>query len=211
LPARAGAWFTRAMTTEPQGDARGRIPGFPRALRAAAIVLLVLAAVLTLVGLPELGKEVSAGRWPRATLALPPTFLALFILGYAAYRLSLVRAGRYPAGKALVQVGLMVLSLAVVAGVALDRLATARVPHEPLARALRAGDPEVRAMAAELVRYRPHEVGAVLAPRLVELMDDPSPEVREQAHASLVVLAGVDLGTGQGSIHRWRGLYPALP
>lgn len=197
------------MTTEPDVGARGRVPAFLRSLRGTAIVLLVLAAVLTLVGLPELGREVADGRWPGATLALPPIFLALFILGYAAYRFALVRAGRYPAGKALVQIGLMVLSLGVVAGFALDRVNAARATHDPVARGLRSGDPDFRALAAELSRYRPPDQVLPLAPRLVELLDDPSADVRREAHRSLVELAGgVDLGAGPEAVPRWRERFP---
>jgi hypothetical protein len=42
-------------------------------------------------------------------------------------------------------------------------------------------------------------------PRLVQLVDDPSPEVRRQARASLVALAGTDAGgEGAGARARWR-------
>jgi hypothetical protein len=192
------------MTSEPLGGARGRAPGFLRLLRGAAIVLLVMAAVLTLVGLPELGDEVASGRWPSATLALPPAFIALFILGYAAYRLTLVRAGRYPAGKALVQLGLMVLALGMVVSFAVERASAVHGSRDPVARGLRSIDPGVRAMAAELVRHRPPEAVLRLAPRLIELLGDRSPDVRREAHASLVALAGVDLGDGLESAPRWR-------
>jgi hypothetical protein len=170
--------------------------------------LLLLSAALTLVGLPELQREVEAGRFPPAALALPPALLAVFIVGYAAYRIALVRAGRYGAGKALVQVGLMFLVGAVVAGVALrpgERpAATAHGPVD-LVRPLASADPEVRALAAEVVRMRPPEQGRAVAGRLVELLDDPAPEVRRQAHATLVALAGSDVGgTGPGAAERWR-------
>jgi len=197
------------MTTEPHGGAPG--PGFLRALRAAAIVLLVLAAALTLLGLPELGDEVANGHWPSAAVALPPTLLALFILGYAAYRLALVRAGRYPAGKALVHVGLMVLALGLVGSFTLERVATARAAQDPLARLLHANDPSVRAVAAEVVRHRPPDSVVRLAPRLVELLGDGNLDVRRQAHASLVALAGEDLGDGPESAPRWRARFPAAP
>jgi hypothetical protein len=198
------------MAIESQGDdARGRVPGFLRVLRGALVVLLALSALLTLVGLPELGEEVADGRWPSAALALPPILLALFIAGYAVYRWALVRAGRYPAGKALVQVGLMVLLLGVVAGFAIDRVSTVRARRDPITRGLRASDPGVRAMAAELVRHRPPEAVLHLAPRLVELLGDRSLEVRREAHASLVALAGADLGDGPAAAPRWRARFPS--
>lgn len=187
----------------------GRLPGSVRALRWILFALLLLATVLTLVGLPELQREVAAGRFPRAALALPPAFLALFILAYAAYRFVLVRAGRYPAGKALVQIGLMVLVLGVIAGIALERgQPPSGVRPVDLGRALASGDPDARAMAAELVRHRPPEAGLTHVTRLVELLRDPSPEVRRQARASLVQLAGEDVaGEGRDAPGRWRAYW----
>jgi hypothetical protein len=194
------------MPTGTPGARGGRTPRSARALRWIVLVLLLLSAVLTLAGLPELQREVAAGRVPRAALAVPPAFLALFILGYAAYRLVLVRAGRYPAGKALVQIGLMVLALGVIAGIALERgQGGAAARPVDLRRALASSDADARAMAAELVRYRPREVALPQVGRLVELLEDPSPEVRRQARASLAQLAGQDVGgEGRDAPGRWR-------
>ena len=182
----------------------------PRAVRAARWVLfglLIVSAALTLFALPELQRAVEAGRWPPVTLALPPAALAVFIVGYAAYRIVLVRAGRYGAGKALVQVAVMLLVLGVVAGIALrpgEQVGPARQPID-LARPLASNDPDVRALAAELARYRPREQALAVAGRLAELLDDPAPEVRRQAHAALVALAGFDAGgEGPGAAARWR-------
>jgi hypothetical protein len=178
-----------------------------RAARWVLFGLLILSATLTLVGLPELQRAVAAGRWPPAALALPPALLGVFILGYAAYRIVLVRAGRYGAGKALVQVAVMFLVLAIVAGVAL-RPGIEPVPGQgivSLERPLASSDPDVRALAAEVARHRPREQGLALAGRLAELLDDPAPEVRRQAHATLVGLAGSDVGgEGPGAAARWR-------
>jgi hypothetical protein len=200
------ACFTARMEPGTRAAKGGKLPGSVRALRWILFALLLLSAVLTLVGLPELQREVAAGRFPRAALALPPAFLALFILAYAGYRFVLVRAGRYPAGKALVQIGLMVLALGVIAGIALERgqPLTAGRPVD-LARALASADPDTRAMAAELVRYRPREAALTHVERLSDLLRDPSPEVRRQARASLVQLAGEDVaGEEQDATGRWR-------
>jgi hypothetical protein len=183
---------------------RSWIPPQARVLRWVLVVLLAGCAVLTVVWLPELRGAVVAGRWPRVVLVVPPALLALFIAGYAVYRWSLVRAGRYPAGKALAQVGLMVLTLGVVAGLAREGTTGAERPGH-LARGLRSSSPEVRAMAAELARHRPQEVARPLLPRLVELLDDPDPEVRREAQASLAALCGGDLGGGKESQGAWRG------
>jgi HEAT repeat protein len=53
-------------------------------------------------------------------------------------------------------------------------------------------DPAVRAMAAEVVGYRPD--GSRYGALLVGVLRDPDPRVREQAHRSLVRLNGKDLG-----------------
>ncbi len=193
-----------------EGTAEVRTQRTLRVVRLARWVLfglLIVSAALTLFGIPGIQRAVAAGRWPPFTLALPPALLALFIAGYAAYRIALVRAGRYTAGKALVQVAVMLLVLGVVAGVAF-------VPPEgagpgqatvDLARPLASSDPDVRALAAEVARHRPPEQALAVAERLADLLDDPAPEVRRQAHASLVALAGRDVGgEGPGAATRWR-------
>ena len=199
------------MPTGTRGARGGRTPRSARALRWIVLALLLLSAVLTLAGLPELQREVAAGRVPRAALAIPPALLALFILGYAAYRLVLVRAGRYPAGKALVQIGLMVLVLTLALPGSLDRWRSAgTVRVVDLSRHLNAPDAETRALAAELARHRDPPEALRYVPRLVELLDDGSPEVRRQARASLAALAGDDVGgEGPDAAKRWRAYWRA--
>ncbi len=194
------------MPTGQAGEGRGRTPASVRAARWVLFGLLLVTAVLTLVGLPELQREVARGAWPRAALAAPPALLALFVAGFGAYRLVLVRAGRYPAGKALVQVAVMAVLLGVVAGLAITpggRAAPGEGPVD-LAREFRSADPEARAMAAELVRHRPPEAAGVHVAALVELLADRSPEVRRQARLSLAAVAGRDLGDGPDARDRWR-------
>jgi hypothetical protein len=182
----------------------------PRAVRVARWVLfalLIVSAASTLLGLPELQRAVAEGRWPPAALAIPPALLAIFIVGYAIYRLALVRAGRYGAGKALVQVAVMALVLGVIAGLVLvpaDGEAPGRAPVA-LRAPLASNDPVVRALAAELARHRPRPEALAAAPRLAELLQDPAPEVRRQARASLVAIAGEDVGgEGADAAERWR-------
>ena len=128
------------------------------------------------------------------------------MVGFAIYRIGLVRLGRYDAGKALTQIGLMSLVLAVIAGRVLfpeDEVANG----QPVAldRAIRSHDATVRALAAELARHRPPEEGRRSAEVLADLLDDPVPEVRRQAHASLVAIVGSDAGgDGPGASARWR-------
>jgi hypothetical protein len=170
------------------------------------VALLAVSTVLTLAWLPSLRAGVASGRWPRVVLAVPPTLLGTFICGYAVYRFALVRAGRYRAGKALAQLGLMLLALGLVAGVALDP--GPAVPQRGrLERGLRSGSPDVRALAAELARYRAADRVRPLIPLLVELLDDADPEVRREAHTSLVAITGEDLGQGEGASARWRARF----
>lgn len=169
--------------------------------------LLLVSAGVTLFGLPELQRAISEGRWPPATLALPAGLLALFSVGYAAYSLALVRAGRYPAGKALVRIALVAAVVGAAAGMVLVP-PDVRAPGESsvdLRGPLRSDDPDVRALAAEIVRHRPRSQSLAAAEQLVDLLGDRSPEVRRQARLSLVALAGKDVG-GQGpdAVARWR-------
>lgn len=186
---------------------RGRTPRAVVAARWVLFALLIVSAALTLFGIPEMQRAVAAGRWPPIALAAPPALLGIFIVGYAAYRIALVRAGRYSAGKALVQVAVMLLVLGIVARAALAPPDAAGLGETRvnLGRPLASADPGVRALAAELARHRPREEAIAVAPRLAELLDDPAAEVRRQAHASLVALAGHDAGgEGPGAAARWR-------
>ena len=189
------------MSSRAHDGTRERAKSPERLLRPLLVLLLAACAALTLAGLPSVRARVASGAWPRSVLAVPPALLGLFIVGYAAYRLRLVRSGRYPAGKVLAQVGLMLLALGIFAGITCDTGPVERGPGR-IERGLRSGDPEVRALSAELARYRPG--GASLVPRLIELLDDKDPEVRREAHESLVALTGRDLGEGVGAGKRWR-------
>jgi hypothetical protein len=124
-------------------------------------------------------------------------FLALF----AVYRLALVRARRYPAGKGLVQIGVgAIFLMLLMPGAAREFEASG---SRPLAAMLVHPDPAVRALACEVAAFRPdaRRYAVALAARL----EDPSPQVRLQALASLRRLAGSDVGmNGEGSVERWR-------
>jgi hypothetical protein len=201
---------TRGTGEEGAAGGRGGIARVPAAARAARWVLfglLIVSAALTLFGLPELQRAVAAGRSPPLALAVGPALLAVFAIGYAAYRLVLVRAGRYPAGKALVRIAIMAAVVGVVAGLVRsppDGNAPGQGPVD-LARPLLSSDPEVRALAAEIVRQRPREQALRAVPRLVALLEDRSLEVRRQARLSLAALAGRDVGgDGADAQARWR-------
>lgn len=187
-------------------EGRASAPPLVRYARIVLYVLLLAAAGVTLLGEPALEQHVREGRAPRATLVIAPALLAAFIVLYALYRFALVRAGRYHAGKAFVQVGLMVLVLALAVPGSLERWHSAgAVRPVELSRHLRAPDSDARAMAAELVRHRDRAAALAYVPRLLELLEDPSPEVRRQARASLIALAGGDPGgEGPDATRRWR-------
>jgi hypothetical protein len=192
-------------------------PAYVRPARLLLYVLLLAAVAVSVFGSATLEQSVREGRRSPAILVVAPALLGLFIAAYAAYRFALVRAGRYPLGKALVHVALMALALSLVLPGSLDRYRTAGIVRAvDLGRQLHAGDAEARAMAAELARHRdrPEALGHV--PRLVELLGDGSPEVRRQARASLAALAGGDVaGAGPDMQARWaeywrgQGVVPA--
>jgi hypothetical protein len=175
-------------------------------VRFLLYLLLLVAAGVTLFGAPLIEQAVREGRAPRLALMVAPALLATFIGLFAAYRFALVRAGRYNAGKAFVQVLLMVLVLTLSLPGSLERWrAAGTVRSVDLSRHLGSADAEARALAAELARHRERPDALRYVPRLVELLHDPSPEVRRQARASLVTLAGTDAGGDEaGSDARWR-------
>lgn len=184
----------------------------PRWLRPARLLLyplLIAAAGVTLFGAPVVEQSVREGKAPRAALILAPALLAGFIALFAAYRFALVRAGRYHAGKAFVQVGLMVLVLTLALPGSLDRWRSAgTVRSVDLSRHLRSPDAEERALAAELARHRDPPEALRYVARLIELLGDASPEVRRQARGSLVALAGTDAGgEGADAAARWRAFW----
>lgn len=168
--------------------------------------LLAASALATLLAGPSLEQAVREGRLSQATLVVAPSLLALFIVVFALYRYALVRTGHYHAGKAFVQVGMMLLVLTLLLPGSLERYrAAGTVRPVDLSRYLRAPDAEARAMAAELVRHRERVEAVRHVPRLVELVEDPSPEVRRQARESLGALAGRDVGgEGPEAAARWR-------
>jgi hypothetical protein len=181
-------------------------PAYVRPARLLLYVLLLAAALVSVFGSGALEQAVREGRRSPAILVVAPALLGLFIVAYAAYRFALVRAGRYPLGKALVYVALMALALSLVLPGSLDRYRTAGVVRAvDLHAQLHAGDAEARAMAAELARHRPRAEALRYVPRLVELLADGSPEVRRQARASLAALAGEDVAAGGPDEQaRWR-------
>ncbi len=192
------------MSTEPRP--RAALPGAIGALRWVLLALLIAAAAAALLGLPRAFQAEGTS----ALRLVPVALLVLFVGGYAAYRFALVRAGRYPAGKALVRVGLMVLLLGVVANIALERAPPPPAgPGLDLSGPLASADPSLRALAAEVARVRPRPEGLRHAARLAALAEDPAPEVRREARATLGALVDGDGGEGAGATARWLELLRA--
>jgi hypothetical protein len=178
-----------------------------RSGRVVLYVLLLGAAAAALLVPQDEGLGSGLGRRPELLLA--PVLLGAFALGFTAYRYILVRAGHYHAGKAFVQIGFLGLVLVLFIPGSVERWkASGATPPVDLTRQLRAADPEARAMAAELVRHRSPDDARRYVPRLVALLDDPGAEVRRQAGASLVALAGQDAGgEGPEAAQRWRAFW----
>ena len=181
------------MSTRERSDGgrrRGRRAAV-RALRWVLFALLVASAALTLVGLPELaargrGRALAARRARRPARAAPRVHRRLRRLPVRAGARGALpggegaRAGgahgprprRHHRGHARLAPD--------------GASAPGQGPVDLAGRSARPS-PEVRALAAEVVRHRPRERGARAGPtRLVELLGDPSPEVRREARASLV-------------------------
>ncbi len=188
-----------------ENEVSRRAVALVRSLRWVLWVLLLVAVMATLEGLPALREAVREGRLPPALTLAPVALVGAFIVGYALYRFTLVREGRYPAGKTMMQLALMSLVFALLVRWAIDRDLPGRSDRPvDLARALASNEPELRALAAEVLRARPRAEAMPHAERLLALLSDPSAEVRRQAHASLVALVGRDVGEGAGAAERWR-------
>jgi hypothetical protein len=180
-----------------------------RVARVVLYLLLLAAAAAALLISPSTGGGEPGRRAPELLVA--PVLFGIFVLGFGAYRLGAVRAGRYHAGKAFVQMGLLALvAVAFVPGTLEKWRASGAAPVFDLQRQLRSADADARAMAAELVRHRPPEDARRYVPTLVTLLGDRSPEVQRQARASLVALAGEDAGgEGPEAAARWRAFWAA--
>ncbi len=180
-----------------QVDEAPSVGGLPlgRGLAVALYVLLVASA-----GLAFFGRSFP-GRLPIPLERVTPWVFAVFVACFAVYRFGLASKRKYPASKAFFQVGLAVVVLLLL-------LPSSRVPYTPaatpLGQALEDPDPRLRALAAELARYRPEGRGYV--PALVQALSDPDPTVRAEAYKSLVRLTGVDLGSPEDpqAVEAWR-------
>lgn len=193
----------RNLSSSPQTQADPpRLAGVPLGPGLGVVLYVLLAGSAALA---FFGHEFP-GRLPLDIERLTPFVFGTFVAAFAAYRFGLVKLHKYSGFKAFSQVGLAV-------GVFLLLLPSARSSYGPLPRPSLAADftdlnPRVRALAAEVARYRPD--AARYAPALVTALEDEDPEVRLQAHRSLVQIAGMDLGApdASGGLRRWRERFP---
>ena len=141
---------------------------------------------------------------PRWLASSVPWLFLAFTVAFSAYRVALVRARRYPASKALFQMGTAILFFMLL----LPRAQVRGGEADDLGRLLRHGDPAVRALAAEATRYRPG--GEAYGHLLAERLEDPDARVRAEAHRSLVKLNGRDLGApgNAEAVRAWKERYP---
>lgn len=155
----------------------------------ALYALLVMSAALALYA-----QRSPANLDPSLSRAAPWLFL-VFAAGFTVYRVALVVARRYSPFKAFFQIFLAALFFLL--------LLFPRVEAPAEATLLGHRDDRVRALAAEVAGWRQD---ATQAHALVKLLADPSAEVRDAAHASLVKLnGGTDLGASSES---WEKRFP---
>ncbi|MDF1565039.1 MAG: HEAT repeat domain-containing protein [Deltaproteobacteria bacterium] len=150
-------------------------------LRIAAWALLFASVWITVLGLPlPVEARIQAGTLPRWIHVVPPAVFGCFVLAFGVYRFTLVRKGRYNAGKAFVQFGLAVLVLTWVGSTCVQRYQAAPITlPAPVALMplLESTDPAVRAVACEALAARGGgEEAGELARRLAD--EDPDPRVR---------------------------------
>jgi len=167
--------------------------------------LVLYTLLLGAAGLAFFGKEFP-GRLPEAVQRVTPFVFGAFVALFAAYRFVLVRSRKYPSFKAFYQVGLAVVVFLLLLPSA--RASYGQLPGAGLEADLLDSHARVRALAAEVARHRPD--AARYASALVTALADEDPEVRLQAHRSLVQIAGVDLGSPDvpGATQRWREHFP---
>lgn len=186
------------MNADPPKDDEPSVVG----VRVRPRLALALFFVLGLAAATALWTQSNPGQAPPfVELGAPWLFLA-FVVGFAAYRIALVAAGKYSAFKAFFQIFVAVLFFLLLLPGSPFRNQAAK-GSVGLASQLRDSDPRIRALAAEVAGFR-HDTSA--AQLLIGLLADPEPAVREQAHQALVRLNdGGDLGTATPA---WKERFP---
>lgn len=168
------------------------------AVAGVLYLLLVLSAALAL------WVQQFPGSIPDQLAKAAPWVFLGFVIAFSVYRLALVKTGHYPAFKAFFQIGAAVLFFMLL-------LPRPRPPYQPvdeLSTLMQDTNPHVRALAAEVSRHR--ENAGTYGKFLARLLTDTDDDVRQQAHQSLVKIAGEDLGppTDPAAVKAWRARYP---
>lgn len=192
-----------------QTNAQGHVPPEVGGVRLGPRVTSTLYALLVLSAVLALWAYRAPADLPLPLQTLAPWIFLLFVAVFAVYRFGLVRAGRYPAGKAFGQIGAGVLFFTFLLPQSRDRFLARPQGGEPqLVQLMNDRNPAVRALAVEVVRYRPDP--AQYGHELARHLDDAEPAVREQAHTSLVRIAGEDLGPADNphAVRAWRARFP---
>jgi hypothetical protein len=176
---------------------------FVQFLRPALYLLLVLSAFLTFWA----GGDIGGFALPAALRGAAPAVFAVFIIVFAVYRISLVRAKRYPAMTGLFQVGLTMLIWVLLLPSTRKMIVPPRGTADDVPALFSSADARVRALAAEVAGYRGN--GARYASGLIDRLNDADARVRTRAHESLTRLAGTDASPGEegrAAMEKWRAL-----
>ncbi len=168
---------TETAPVDPGEPKTGVVAVRPVPLRITLYVLILLSAVASLIGEPQLARAVVRGSLSPYWLYLPLAIFSVCLVVYAVDRLVQVHRRRYPVGKALLQVGFGVLFALMLlpSTIAQYNEAQATRPSAEV-RLLRHRDPNMRVAGVRALGF----MGATAERRqlLKKLAKDPSDEVR---------------------------------
>lgn len=189
--------------------AQGQQPPTVAGIRAGPALTSVLYLLLAASAALALWVRGYPGQAPSGVETLAPWAFLAFVAAFAVYRGMLVRTGHYPAFKALAQIAAGAIFFALLLPSSWRGLAPAAGgPAESAAKLLRDPNVRVRRLAAEVARHRPD--AAASAHALAVALGDADPQVRAEAHRSLVAISGQDLGPPEDAAARraWQERYP---
>jgi len=190
----------RELAAEPRRLRVRRGLAFVQVLRPALYVLLVVSAFLTFWA----GGDIAGMALPSFLRGAAPVVFGVFIVVFAIYRFSLVRAKQYPAMTGLFQVGLTALIWVLLLPSTRQKMVLHRSADDVPAL-FSSADPRVRALAAEVAGYRPD--ASRYTPGLIDRLNDADDRVRRRAHASLTRIFGSDASPGEegpSAMEKWR-------
>ncbi|MBN2361203.1 MAG: hypothetical protein JXR83_17240 [Deltaproteobacteria bacterium] len=167
-------------------------------LRLVLYLALVVSALVTLFGLPEIQRRVDANTLAPLWLLAPAFFFGLFLLVYAVDRYRLVHFRSYPSGRALFQVflGVVFLMLLLPSSIVEYRSAlTSRPSRDELSTLMRHRDARVRALACEVAGTR--REGTSYLQALGNALADRNGKVSAAARQALRRITGRNFSVGQ--------------